>query len=75
MHILVARGTGRNQVPRCVISRLAAIFLMVNLEARRGADVWHLQLSLQHFLAKVLVRFRLHPEAWLFRSNPIHDAF
>jgi hypothetical protein len=52
------------------------MLLMMSLEARRGADVWHLQPSLRNtFLAKVLVRFRLHPEAWLFWSNPIHDAF
>jgi hypothetical protein len=29
---------------------------------------------LQHFLTKLLVRFRIQPQAWLLWSNPIHDA-
>jgi hypothetical protein len=52
------------------------MLLMVNLKARRcAACLAPPAVSLQHFLTKLLVRFRIQPQASLFWSNPIHDAF
>ena len=75
MHILVACGTERNQVLLRVISRLAAMLLMMNLKARRcAAYLASPVIPLQHFFTKLFVRFGIQPQRWLLWSNPIHDT-
>jgi hypothetical protein len=76
MHILVACGTERDQVLLGVISGLAAMLLMMNLKVRGcAAGLASPAIPLQHCSTKLLVRFRIQPQAWLLWSNPIHDAF
>jgi hypothetical protein len=52
------------------------MLLMMNLKARRcAACLASPAISLQHRLTKLLVRFRIQPQARLLWSNLIHDAF
>ena len=75
MHILVACGTERNQVLLGVVSGQAAMLLMMNLKVRRcAAGLASPAIPLQHFLTKLLVHFKTQLQAWLLRSNPIHEA-
>ena len=51
------------------------MLLMMNLKVRRcAACLASPAIPLQHFLTKLLVRFRIQPQAWLLWSNLIHDA-
>ena len=59
-----------------IIAALAAKFFVVNLQVRSGpATLASPAIAAQHLFSELFVRLGIKPQARLFGSNPVHEAF
>jgi len=72
----VTLATERDEIQLGIFARLAAKFLMVNLQVRHGAaELAAPGVAVQDLLTESFVRRRVQPQARWFWANRVHEAF
>jgi len=72
----VALATERDEIQLGIFARMAAKFLMVNLQVRhRAARLTPPTIAMQHLLPQILVGHRIQPQAGRIWKHRAHDAF
>ena len=76
VNVFMAVGAEGNQILFRIVAALAAKLLVVNLQVRPGsARLASPAVAAQNLLSESFVPLGIKPQARLFGSNPVHEAF